>query len=159
MLVARSAAVWVELLAPDRSSSSVRTSAAALWATASSFAFVESTDSTASFFVFVSSCVSKASLFAFVSSCGNWRQAAVRALRQDAVEADSKGDISTARIRERAFRKRRSASSGRMWSAGSGGFHPGSLTSSTRCSVFQYMGDLRYRSLGYSKIGRLEGSG
>ena len=123
------------------------------------FAFTASTDSTALLFAFASSCVSTASLFAFASFYGNWRRAAVRALRRDAAEADSKGDIATARIRERAFRKRRSASSGRMWSAGSGGVHPASLTLSTRCSAFREMGDLRYRSLGYLKIGRLESSG
>ena len=80
----------------------------------------------------------------------------MRALQRDAVEANSKGDIVKARIRERSFQKRRSASSGRMWSAGSGGVHPAILTSRTRCSAFREMGDLRYRSLGYSRMGRLE---
>ena len=83
----------------------------------------------------------------------------MRALRRDAAEADSKGDIATARIHEREFRKRLSESSGRMWSTGPRGVHPESLASSTRCSAFREMGDLRYRSLGYSKIGHLESSG
>ena len=83
----------------------------------------------------------------------------MRALQQDATEADSKRDIATERIQEREFQKRRSASSRRIWSAGSGGVHPEIMTSGTRCILFQDMGDLRYRSLGYSKIESLKSSG